>query len=194
MDPLESSSEGVNLEDPGFLAEFRGRHLPQGEQSATAVLRMYYNALNSYSAKFPEAGFPPDQEALGPGNTPDDIDEQHAGMVERSFLTKPLEREGYRLEYRPDLSNSPCRNFDLLARPVYYPGTGRRSFVIDQRGFIHFTERTENRRSRTTNFDPNPWSSPRRFKVRPLQTPRVRPGCVRRGRNHLPYLGTCPVS
>jgi hypothetical protein len=125
----------LNLDDPKFLEEIRGRHSDAGDASAVGSLRTYNTAIVTYESTYPEVGIPSSFEALGPatGDVPSSL---HAGLLDAYLGTPPYRKSGYQFTYHPRSST----DYEITARPIEFGTTGKRSFLTDQTGVIRYTE------------------------------------------------------
>ncbi len=132
------SSERVNLENPELLERLRHSSSFANEASAVGALRTYNTAFITYAGTYPEVGFPPNLDVLGYEGPGTEVSSNHSGLVDSSLSTPPYERSGYRFTYRPG-GGSPLEEYTLVARPIEFGATGKRSFFTDQSGVIRYT-------------------------------------------------------
>lgn len=100
----------------------------RNEASAVGSLRMVHTAMKTYEQQHPNQPAPEKLSALGDAIPPE--------------LACPLPscvRNDYRFFYSPLPSDAAGLRFSLLARPEQYGKRGRRSFYVDQTGFIRWT-------------------------------------------------------
>lgn len=133
-------SFGMQLDDPSFLESLMESRRSASEVAAVASMRNYLSGCIFYSANHPDLGFPATLSLLGPaGDNSVDAELTPAGGG------NTVARSGYRFTYTPGKVDTYGRvnTFTVSARPVKYGATGRRSFFVDESGWIRFT--TEDR-------------------------------------------------
>jgi hypothetical protein len=92
------------------------RDIPSNETSAIRTMKAYETALQAYSEKCPEQGYPATLSTLGPGRG----DCSRANLIKdvRLVAATPA-HQGYRFEYRPGLNGRDrVTVFALIARPI----------------------------------------------------------------------------
>lgn len=120
---------GLSMERPHEIAG--------NEASAVGSLRQYLNGCIGYSNDHPERGYPPNLSVLGPEGD----GYLDAVLAPPGGVTTASRYGQYNFSYAP---GKPDRHglissFTISARPVKYGKTGRRSFFVDETGFIRFT-------------------------------------------------------
>ena len=100
------------------------------EGAAQAWITDMTSCLATYALRDPRKSFPPDLAALA--------DRVRGEVCPRAARDSG---EGYRYAYVPGPGNGrgAIRAYVLTARPLEYAQTGRRSFLSDQSGNLHFT-------------------------------------------------------
>jgi len=122
--------EGIRLDDPKLLDRFARDLGRANEASAVGSLRTLNTALITYSAAYPDIGFPNAISSLaGDGGSPD-----HAGLIDNVLGSPPYEKSGYRFTYQ----RTGQSEYAIVARPVEQDGEDR-SFFTDESGVIRFT-------------------------------------------------------
>ncbi|MEO5935987.1 MAG: hypothetical protein ABIP81_02130 [Terriglobales bacterium] len=128
----------IGFDDPAFLANLRSSIEYDGnEPQAVANLRTINTALVTYLSTY--ESFP---QALQPlsGVYSDEVEPtaEHAFLLGEEFMADPCIVGGYRFEYRW-MAMDDGEGYTLIARPVDYGRSGRRSFYSDQSGVIRST-------------------------------------------------------
>lgn len=136
---LDAFDREIRLDDPGFLADLARGPLLANEASAIGNLRTINTAAVTYSASFPDAGFPESLQVLGPYVDGSEPTEDHAGLIDNVLSSPPHEKSGYRFAY----TKVSTGEYEAVGRPVKYESSGERSFYTDQSGVIRYT--TEDR-------------------------------------------------
>jgi hypothetical protein len=142
-------------------------------------------ALNNYARIYPQLGFPTRLQVLGPDPNeaaqPSDVviaessitssdtdqeqsentqasseSEQHAGLLDATFMPDPLILHGYRFQYKLIAAHGSGESdsrgqFSITATPVDFGKSGSRSFYLDDSHTIHFTD---DNRDATVNDPP----------------------------------------
>jgi len=143
---LDVDGREIRLDDPQYLAYLQRPRPSANEESAIGSLRTINTAAVTYSATFPEVGFPESLEVLGIASVPnsssqsdEDTDSQvernHAGLIDNTLATPPFEKSGYRFIYRKTAESE----YSVVARPLRYGSTGTNSYFTDQSGVVRFT-------------------------------------------------------
>lgn len=104
------------------------------EASAVGSIRTINTSAVTYSATYPDAGFPPSLAALG-GAFPCTATEAQACLVDE-FLASGT-KSGYAFVWTGD-GNTPSFDYSIAATPVSVGSTGQRMFCSDQSGLILF--------------------------------------------------------
>lgn len=128
-----------NFEDTSMLLRFRVKANSESEAFTVGSLRTYNTALVTYSASYPQLGFASRLDRLG-GSDPANPSADHAGLVDPLLSTEPYEKSGYRFTYRPATRNGVTAAYALIARPIGYGPSSKRSFFTDESGVIRWTE------------------------------------------------------
>jgi hypothetical protein len=133
----------------------------KNEAATQETLTALMNALVIYAQRFPRIGFPAQLNVLT-GSKSNDASEEHAGLLDASFASEPLVKNGYEFRYtligRGGLQYAagviPIYDhgeFQLTATPIQFGKTGSRNYLANQSG-VHVT--TANRVA--TDDDPAP--------------------------------------
>lgn len=130
--------------------EILRRLTPMGTNEAAALetLEEIRSAVNQYSWKHSETGYPANLQALSVPDNQDD-EKETANAIDPSLLAIPLIRNGYEFHYTllsaagDDNGNG---HISITAVPVEFRRSGERSFLTDETGAIRFTsaDRTAN--------------------------------------------------
>jgi type IV pilus assembly protein PilA len=128
----------LSFEDEKLISEFRQRRLGANESSAVGSVRTINTACITYATMYAELGFPANLDVLGGEGTRESTAE-HSLLLDRTMTTQPYIKSGYRFTYRSSGSASPIAAYTVVARPVQYGTTGKRSFFSDESGVIRFT-------------------------------------------------------
>jgi hypothetical protein len=129
-------SVGLLLLDlPELAKQWEAAEIQAREATVVSALERLRNALLTYRRTY--GRFPGDLRALGPP-TSGAAGAGAAGLVEPEYLAERY--AGFRIFYRPvrpageAAADAPPQTFVLLAAPVDYPRSGRRSFHLTAEG------------------------------------------------------------
>jgi hypothetical protein len=119
----------------------------KNEAAARDTLGTIIGALRRYAASHDQAGYPASLQALttGPANVRPEV-WRYMGVLDESFAAEPLIKNGYRFRYLLTNAGDGLQDpgqFEIVAVPMEFGVTGKKSFYLDQDGTIHMT--TENR-------------------------------------------------
>lgn len=124
--------QALRLDDTKLIERVVRSRDMANEASAIGSLRTYNTAIITYSATYPDIGFPASLAVLGgDGGTTD-----HAGLVDNALSSPPFQKYGYRYTY----IRSSATEYTITARPVESGSDIGRSFFTDQTGVIRYTE------------------------------------------------------
>jgi hypothetical protein len=116
------------------VKEWQRPPLSANEYSAIGSLRTINTSQVTYASAYGN-GFATELRHLsGPPNENESNAEQ-AMLLDSTFYDYPLVKSGYRFEY-VQLS---INEYQVVARPVEYGKTGKRSFFTDESGVIRYT-------------------------------------------------------
>ena len=117
--------------------------MEKNEAAARETLGEIERAVGRYAAMHPQNGFPARLQALtvGPAEVPPEAWPRF-GILDESFAEEPLIKNGYRFHYL--LTNAGGGEqgpgeFEIVAVPVEFGVTGKKSFYLDQDGTVHMT-------------------------------------------------------
>ena len=99
-----------------------------------STLRSLNTAMISYTATYPDVGYPSTLKALS-GEQNQEPSPEHAMLVEPLFLKEPAIKGGYEFRYSR-VGNS---GYQITATPLEF-GPGRESFFTDETAVIRFTK------------------------------------------------------
>src|SRR5262249_13434013 len=111
-----------------------------GDASAESTLRTLTTALVTYTATYPETGYPYSLRGLS-GREGEEASFNHAMLIDPSWLEDPVTKDGYGFRYT--LIDSGAGKTDgrwqITATPVESGKPGLRSFFTDQTAVIRYT-------------------------------------------------------
>lgn len=127
-------SIGLLLIDiPQLQKEWAAQDLKIREQSAIETLRGLANAVSRYNDAFGK--LPQNLAQLGPPDATG-ISPNGAKLISAKLASGV--HDGYEFRYRSYVpAGSQTSVFEIAATPVQYGKTGKRSFLLDQHGYIH---------------------------------------------------------
>ncbi len=134
----DEAGRKVELDTPDFLAKRRHTELNANEASAIGSIRSYNTAAVTYASSYPDIGCPRTAEDLGESRYGTDVDPHHAGLLDSQLTTAPFEKNGYRFSFQGAEAE-----YTVIARPIKFGVSGKRSFFSDQSGVIRSTEKDE---------------------------------------------------
>jgi hypothetical protein len=130
------TAESTDL-DSSFVDRLKRTRQQQPQAPALALLRSINAALDTYSADYPEIGFPGTLAVLSPAMDGQDPSPDHAGLLWLDLSSDPYVSDGYVLTYRL-LAAGPEGAYSLTARPQSRK-PGDSSFYTDESGVIRYT-------------------------------------------------------
>ena len=117
------------------------------EAIASSTLSGFHEHLQTYESQY-HLGYPTTLKVLGQPPSWASRNAKHAGLVDDKFPGREFADDGscvsegsYRITYQPGPVNDEGKvtNYLLLARPLEFGKTGKRSFAIDETGRVHST-------------------------------------------------------
>ncbi|MGH9474113.1 MAG: hypothetical protein ACRD1M_15380, partial [Terriglobales bacterium] len=105
---------------------------------AEGNLKTLINMLNEYATQYPNIGYPPTLQALGPPPNGGNSSSSAANLIDEAMAkaaTAP--KQGYIYTYAP-AQGTPCSGFTISAVPQ--AGSSTRYFFVDQDGAIRFSD------------------------------------------------------
>ncbi|HEY7404073.1 MAG TPA: hypothetical protein VIB39_11160 [Candidatus Angelobacter sp.] len=135
---------GTDLESE-LLPKEEPKEEQPGAAAATSTLRTLNTALITYASTYPDQGYPSALRALS-GQENQEGTQDHAMLVDPSFLQEPAVKNGYQFRYIRISQES----YQLTATPVLF-NDGAQSFFTDDSAVIRVT-----RESRPATADDPP--------------------------------------
>jgi hypothetical protein len=108
-----------------------------GEAAAAALLRTLNTSLVSYAATYPDVGYPASLQVLS-GMADQESAQDHARLLDESFMRSPLVKQGYEIRY----AATDRQHYQIIAMPLAL-GEGQRSLFTDETCVLRATN--ENR-------------------------------------------------
>jgi hypothetical protein len=130
--------DGIVLDTPAFVEQFRGSREKESEGPALATLRSINTALVTYAAIFPDIGFPSDLAALASTEEGGDPTPERAGLLSADFAVQPYVSAGYVFLYQL-LAGGRGGSYSIVARPAAPGPSGSVRFYTDESGVIRST-------------------------------------------------------
>ncbi|HVP44336.1 MAG TPA: hypothetical protein VMS96_12955 [Terriglobales bacterium] len=110
------------------------------EASAVAAIRSVSTAQVVYQSYYPEKGFAPSLEMLGPNpRSPSTTSAAHASLLDATLGCADMwcTREGYRFTITAACRQQHCGDYVIVATPLS-PSSGSRNFCSTSNGIVHF--------------------------------------------------------
>jgi hypothetical protein len=109
------------------------------DHPAASLLNMLNIALLSYCAEYPEAGFPSDLATLS-GQEGTQASREHAMLLDPSYVSTPIVKDGYEIRYTLLESGRECRGkYRITATPAEPRSADAKRFFTDQTGVVRVT-------------------------------------------------------
>lgn len=106
--------------------------------AAEGNLKTLINMLNEYATQYPNIGYPPTLQALGPPPNGGNPSASAANLIDEAMAkASTAAKQGYIYTYTP-AQGTPCSGFTISAAPQ--AGSSTRYFFVDQDGAIRFND------------------------------------------------------
>lgn len=120
------------------IPSFLNSRMSANEASAVGSLRAITTAETAYSSTYPNIGYSALLSDLAEGAASPCI----ATPVQACLIDAVLasgSKSGYTITYTQDASSTPSVGYQIIANPMTWNATGRRSFFTNQPGVIRFS-------------------------------------------------------